>query len=217
MWYEHLFQELENLRNNDNAIPMAAYMKNRFPFLGIKKPVRAALTKPYLKASKQQAVDWDFVENCWNKDYREAQYIAVDYLLLHQQRLSEDDLTRIAEYITRKSWWDTVDGLDEVVGTLASKYPHLKHTVLTWSKNGNLWLRRVSINFQQKYKENTDTQLLEEVIINNLGSGEFFINKAIGWSLREYSKTNPDWVRAFLARHQSSLSSLSLREAGKYI
>lgn len=138
MWYEHLFQELENLRNNDNATPMAAYMKNRFPFLGIKKPVRAALTKPYLKASKQQAVDWDFVENCWNKDYREAQYIAVDYLLLHQQRLSEDDLTRIAEYITRKSWWDTVDGLDEVVGTLAAKYPHLKHTVLTWSKNGNL-------------------------------------------------------------------------------
>ena len=81
----------------------------------------------------------------------------------------------------------------------------------------NLWLRRVAINYQRKLKEKTDTELLEQIICNNLGTNEFFINKAIGWILREYSKVNPDWVRKFLQKYESRLAKLSIREASKYL
>ncbi len=97
------------------------------------------------------------------------------------------------------------------------KYPHLKEEMRQWSTSENIWLRRASIDFQQKYKEKTDTALLEEIICNNFGTNEFWINKAIGWSLRDYSKVNPEWVRNFLERHQDSLSALSIKEAGKYL
>jgi 3-methyladenine DNA glycosylase AlkD len=89
--------------------------------------------------------------------------------------------------------------------------------MLVWSMSDNLWLRRVAINYQRKLKEKTNTELLEKIICNNLGTKEFFINKAIGWSLREYSKVNPDWVREFLRKYESKLAKLSIREASKYL
>jgi 3-methyladenine DNA glycosylase AlkD len=173
--------------------------------------------KPYLQKSRKLELDWDFVTLCWEKPYREAQYIAVEYILMHEKQLLDTDLNKIEELIINKSWWETVDSLDSVAGTIVIKYPYLKEEMLKWSKSENMWLRRVSIDFQQKYKEKTYTALLEEIICNNLGSKEFFINKAIGWSLREYSKVNPDWVSSFLERHKDGLSTLSIKEAGKYL
>jgi 3-methyladenine DNA glycosylase AlkD len=81
----------------------------------------------------------------------------------------------------------------------------------------NIWLRRIAIDHQLARKDKTDTALLEQIIVNNLGQREFFINKAIGWSLREYSKTNPDWVRGFIEQHKDGLSPLSVREGSKYL
>jgi 3-methyladenine DNA glycosylase AlkD len=89
--------------------------------------------------------------------------------------------------------------------------------MLEWSISDNIWLKRVAIDFQQEYKAETNTDLLEKIICNNLGSDEFFINKAIGWSLRDYSKVNPEWVKAFLIKHKGQLSTLSLKEASKYL
>lgn len=89
--------------------------------------------------------------------------------------------------------------------------------MLEWAKSGSIWLRRVSIDFQQKFKDKTDTELLERIIVCNLNSNEFFINKAIGWSLREYSKINAEWVRSFISRNRNGLSSLSIKEASKYL
>lgn len=89
--------------------------------------------------------------------------------------------------------------------------------MLKWSKDKNIWLRRVSIDHQLLRKEKNDTELLEKIIVNNFGSNEFFINKAIGWALRDYSKTNKEWVSNFIKKYNNNLSSLSIREGSKYL
>lgn len=217
MWYQGIFEELEKMQDNKQGAKMSAYMQDRFPFLGVPKPALKKHIKPYLQKSRKLEFDWEFVNLCWEKPYREAQYIAIEYLLLHKNMLLDTDINKIQELITKKSWWETVDNLDTVIGNIIFKYPYLKEEMRKWSKLDNIWLRRVSIDFQQKYKEKTDDVLLEEIICNNLGSNEFFINKAIGWSLRDYSKINPYWVRSFLVRYKDVLSTLSMKEASKYL
>ncbi|MDD3414558.1 MAG: DNA alkylation repair protein [Lachnospiraceae bacterium] len=217
MWYQDLFEQLEEMQDNEQGAKMSAYMQNRFRFLGVPKPALKQHMKPYLQKSRKLEFDWDFVSLCWEKPYREAQYIAVEYILQHEKQLLDTDINRVKELITTKSWWETVDSLDSVAGAIVLKYPYLKEKMLQWSLSENIWLRRVSIDFQQKYKEKTDAALLEEIICNNFGTNEFFINKAIGWSLRDYSKINPDWVHVFLERYKADLSDLSLKEASKYL
>lgn len=129
MWYNEMFEELEKLGYEQQAEKMSAYMQNRFPFLGVPKPDLKAFMKPYLKPMKKREIDWDFVYACWDKSYREAQYI----------------------------------------------------------------------------------------IKNNFGSKEFFINKAIGWSLRDYSKVNPEWVRHFIEENREQLAPLSIKEGSKLL
>lgn len=197
---------------------MSAYMRYQFPFLGISTPERKALSRDFYRAALTAGtVDWGFVECCWGKGPREYQYLATGYLALLKDRLGPEDIPRLKSLITTKSWWDTVDGLDRIVGRIALSFPAVNRTLLKWSRADNIWLRRVAIDHQLDRKGQTDTALLEKIILNNLGQEEFFINKAIGWSLREYSKTNPRWVRDFLDRHRSSLSPLSMQEGGKYV
>lgn len=217
MWYDGLFKELEASKDPERAEKMSAYMKDKFPFLGLQKSRLDEIIKPYYKESRKADFDWGFVRLCWDKPYREAQYVAVGYVLLHQKKLEKDDLEKIHEFIVEKSWWETVDMLDTAVGTIVMKYPELKQTMLEWSVSDNLWLRRAAIDFQLKYKEQTDRALLSRIIQNNLGSKEFFINKAVGWSLREYAKTNGDWVRRFLTEFDDRLAPLSKREASKHL
>ena len=199
------------------AEPMAAYMKNVCPFLGIPKPKRAQLSKDFLKAHKKAAsVDWAFVDKCWGLE-REFQYLALEYLKTAQGLLTGDDVPKLKTFALSKSWWDTIDTIDSIIGGIALRFPAVKDTMLEWSEAENFWLRRIAIDFQLQYHDKTDTALLEKILVNNLDQKEFFINKAIGWSLREFSKTNPDWVRAFLDDNQDGLSPLSIREASKYI
>ncbi|MDR1720279.1 MAG: DNA alkylation repair protein [Dysgonamonadaceae bacterium] len=199
------------------AAPMAAYMKHICPFLGIPKPRRAELSKPFLKEAKTHtSVDWAFVEECWRGE-REFQYLALEYLRTVAKLLTINDIPRLRQLAVTKSWWDTIDILDRIVGGIALMDPAVNDILLAWSKDDNFWLRRIAIDHQLLRKEKTDTVLLEKIIVNNLGQKEFFINKAIGWSLREYSKTNPEWVRAFLAKYKDKMANLSVREAGKYV
>lgn len=162
-------------------------------------------------------VDWDFVGECWRQREREFQYTALDYLLHATKRLTADDIPRLRQLALKKSWWDTIDVIDKIVGDIALRWPEVNDTLIRWSQDENLWLRRIAINHQRLRKERTDTRLLEQILINNLGQTEFFINKAIGWSLRSYSKTDPDWVRNFIDTHRGNMSPLSVREASKYI
>ena len=201
----------------EQAVPMAAYMRNMFSFLGIPKPGRTALAKDFLKSvRKATSIDWDFVDNCWERE-REFQYLALNYLLTVQGLLTAEDVPKLRDLTLRKSWWDTVDSIDSLIGIIVLKDPSVKDTMREWSTDDSIWLRRISIDHQLMYKDQTDTALLEEVITNNLNHKEFFINKAIGWSLREYSKTNPDWVRSFLTKYKEGLVPLSIREASKYL
>lgn len=218
MDYKHLFLDLENSRDNDKAIQMSAYMRNHFPFLGIQTPKRKELCKEYFKqAKKEQQVDWSFINDCWEQEYREYQYVAVDYLLLMKKFLTVSDIAKLKELAITKSWWDTVDGLDGVIGEIALTYPEVNETLLEWSKDDSFWLRRIAIDHQLSRKEKTNTDLLEIIIRNNFGQTEFFINKAIGWSLRDYSKTNPQWVRDFINQYGKQLAPLSIKEASKYL
>lgn len=217
MWYDNLFQELKQLRNSKQAEKMSAYMQNKYEFLGIPKPKLQEIIKPYLKESRKYDFDWEFVNMCWNKDYREAQYIAISYLSMNSKKFTDKDLPKLKHLIINKSWWETVDSLDAMVGSIVLKYEALEKTMLEWSVSDNIWLKRVSIDFQQEYKDKTNTELLEKIICNNLGGNEFFVNKAIGWSLRDYSKVNPEWVKSFLDKYKEQLSTLSIKEASKYL
>jgi len=212
------FAELEKHRDDERGAKMSAYMRNLFPFLGIQKPRLKELEKMFLQElKKKDQIDWDFINACWGKNYREAQYIALDYLKTKAKKLADEDLPKLKQLIMTKSWWDTIDAIDEYVGEIVLRNPELEKEMIAWSKSDNLWVRRVSIDFQQKYKGKTNTDLLETVVVNNLGSNEFFIDKAIGWSLREYSKINSAWVGDFIKRHESKLAKLSIKEASKYL
>jgi len=217
MDYKQLFIAFEENRNADKALKMSAYMRDKFPYLGIQTPKRKELSKSFLKvAKKEQQTNWDFIRACWEKPEREFQYLAIDYLNTLKDALRPTEIPAIREIAIEKSWWDTIDGLNMVIGHIALKFPEVAHIMVVWSVDKNIWLRRIAIDHQLLRKERTDTMLLETIIKNNFGQSAFFINKAIGWSLRDYSKTNPKWVRIFINKYRDKLSPLSIREAGKY-
>ena len=212
-----IFQDLEKNADKEKAKHMSKYMKDQFLFLGIQTPKRKEISNSYFKeAKKTKCIDWDFIDYGWEKAYREAQYLAIDYIKTMKEFLLVEDIEKIKRLITNKSWWDTVDGFHRVVGHFDFKYPELDKTMIQWSLDENIWLRRIAINHQMHRKEETKKELLEEILVNNLGKDEFFINKAIGWALRDYSKTNPEWVREFVGKNRKGLSSLSIREGTKY-
>lgn len=212
-----LLQRFTQAENPENATQMARYMRNQFSFLGIRAPERKRIFREYMKEHNPTAIDWNFINQCWQEDAREYQYFAVDYLIKLKKHLTPAEIPMIKQLIETKSWWDTVDGLDELLGFLAYQQPGVEACMLEWSRDSNFWVRRVAINHQLLRKEKTNTALLEQIIGNNLEQSEFFINKAIGWSLRDYSKTNPDWVRQFIEKHHAQMASLSIREASKYL
>ena len=214
---EELVKELKAVANPDDAVAMKAYMKNKFEFLGVKTPARRKLAKTFFKQQTDSVIDWDFINEAWNNPYRELQYAALDYLEIRKKLLTPSDLPRLKKLAQIKSWWDTIDFLDCLVGSIIARFPETKEIILSWSCDEDIWLRRLAIDHQLLRKEETDTELLEKILVNNLGQTEFFINKAIGWALRDYSKTNPDWVRDFIERHRTEMAALSIREGSKYL
>ena len=213
-----LLEELEAAKDPEKADPMEAYMRHQFPFLGIVGPERNALYKKYFpSAKKTKTIDWDFVDTCWEKESREYQYVAANYLKAMQSYLTKDDLPELERLVVTKSWWDTVYILDRVVGSLVANHPEFEDVLLKWSLSDNIWLRRVAIDHQLLRKEKTNVQLMEKILLNNMDQTEFFINKAIGWALRDYSKTNPEWVARFIEKNQKRMAELSIKEASKYL
>ncbi|WP_247907202.1 DNA alkylation repair protein [Streptococcus anginosus] len=217
MKVEDIFQGLKEVANPEDAIHMKAYMKDQFEFLGVKTPVRRKLSKVFFKKNSSLAIDWKFIHQAWDNPYREMQYVVLDYLQLKQKALTPSDLPKIKKLAQTKPWWDTIDFLCRSVGFICLHYPETKKFVLEWSRDEDFWLRRIAIEHQLLQKEETDVQLQEQILINNLNQTEFFINKAIGWALRDYSKTNPDWVLEFIEKYKDKLSKLSIKEGSKYL
>ena len=213
-----LITDLEENRNELLAESMSKYMQDKFRFLGVRGATRTEIYKKYFPdARKTKTIDWDFVENCWNKEEREFQYVVVYYLKAMQKFLKREDILRLKYLIVTKSWWDTVDLLAKVVGSLIIRIEGYDQIMLEWSKDSNIWLRRVAILYQLSLKDKVDKQVLDKILVNNLGDSEFFINKAVGWALRDYSKYNPEWVREFIKKNKENMANLSIREASKYI
>jgi 3-methyladenine DNA glycosylase AlkD len=159
------------------------------------------------------------VQQLWMQEKRECQYAATDLLLMYKGLWTQETIDLFKMCITQRSWWDTVDDIaTNCVGALCLRFPDLIHRVLDlWIKDTNMWLRRSALLFQLKYKQNTGAQRLFKYCAETMHEKEFFIRKAIGWVLREYSKTCPEAVAQFVSDHSSELSSLSKREACKYI
>ncbi|GAA0371905.1 DNA alkylation repair protein [Alkalibacterium iburiense] len=215
---KELFIHLEKYKEPEKALQIEAYMRNQFEFLGIQAGKRKELTKSFLdNYKKEESVDWGFLSHLFNHTYREFQYIGSDYLNSMQKKLVPEDLPRIKELALTKPWWDTIDSIDKVIGRLALKYPEFNTVLIEWSLEDSIWLRRIAINHQRHRKDLMDKNLLETIISNNLNDTEFFINKAIGWILRDYSKTNPEWVSHFIETHKENMHPLSIREGNKYL
>jgi len=212
-----IFESFRASADREKAIQMIAYMRDQFPYLGIPTPERRKLSRDYLKSIGKGAVDWGFIFACWEQPEREFQYLACDVLDKVKPILTPADIPNLRQIAVTKSWWDTVDCFDCIIGDIALRYPEVNDTLLDWSVDANIWLRRIAIDHQLLRKDKTDPILLEQIIVNNLGQTEFFINKAIGWSLRAYSKTNPGWVRAFIKKYRDGLAPLSVREGSKYL
>lgn len=216
---EQLTRVFEEKQNPVIAVQQKSYMKDRFAFYGIKTPTRRMLQKPFLDKiflpPKNELSG--MIKILWQKPQREYQYFAQELVSRYHKNQEEKDLALYVYMITHKSWWDTVDFIATIlVGSYFKKFPLYKnHYVQEWISSGSIWLQRTALLFQMKYKNDLETVLLAKTIKALNGSKEFFINKAIGWILRAYSKSNPGWVQAFI--NEVPLSGLSRREAGKYL
>ena len=211
-------KRFESREDKENAIAMSKYMRDQFGFYGLPAPKRKEVYNDIIRADKKaKVVDWEFLDKCYDDTHREFQYLVYDYLLATKRYVSFEDIPRIKYYITTKSWWDTIDFLCKVIGDIGSRDPRVKDLMIDWSKNENVWLKRTAIEHQLGLKDRTDAELLEQIIANNFGSSEFFVNKAIGWALRDYSKTDPAFVKGFIKKHKDEMDALSIKEASKYI
>jgi 3-methyladenine DNA glycosylase AlkD len=215
---DELEEALLQKADPEAAMPMKAYMKHHFEFMGLTKPNRAMVQKPYLDAlTKMKVEPAAFLLFCWEKASREWQYIGIDYARKNKKRWKTDDLKSITYCLTHKSWWDTVDALAvHYVGSLLLYNLALRDTTIrAWRGSDHLWLQRSCIIFQLMYEKETDKELLASLCTQFADSKEFFLQKAIGWGLRQYARTDAEWVKNFVANQK--LSNLSRREALKHI
>ena len=207
--------------NHEHALAMQAYMKGKFPFLGVKAPERNVLYKNwkahYLRdLSTSQKME--IVQRLWELPEREYAYLAIEILTTRKKaEYCIEDLVVLEHLIVTNSWWDTVDLIaSNAVGVYFSLFPaQIPLITRRWMASGNIWLQRTCLLFQLKYRHNTDFELLKEFIIEVKEINEFFLQKAIGWSLRQYSKTNKIAVLNFIA--EIKLTGLARREASKYL
>ncbi|MBM6619392.1 DNA alkylation repair protein [Bacillus suaedaesalsae] len=221
-YVENLSVVLKKYENKDEAEKMSQYMRGQFSYFGLRAPQMKDVTKNYIKEfGFPSSEDIPIVmKQMYSLDQRELQIIA---LAIMDHKLKKDpDISdiEILEYIiTTKSWWDTVDHIAaNQVGTYFRKFPeHVEEYVEKWLESDNIWLIRTSILYQLKYKQETNFQYLKEIILRSAGTKEFFINKAIGWALREYSKIDGEAVISFINEYNERLSNLSIREGLKWL
>jgi len=212
---DDLRRALTSLADATRAPAMAAYMKDQFVFFGVPAPERKVAQRPFIAAGKR-ATSTDLIDRaaeCWEQPEREFQYVAADLLGRWVTNLESADLPRVETLIRSKSWWDTVDALAAgVVGPMVASDPTLAAVMDRWIDDG-LWIARSAILHQLRWREHTDTERLFGYIDRRCGDADFFIRKACGWALREYSKTDPDAVRTYVTDRGDRLSGLTRREA----
>lgn len=217
----HIKSLLLGAGNPMRATQMANYLRNQFSFYGVmstpRKEILSTLKKEWLDVLSE-ADKRSLVRLLWMEEQRECQLLALEWMMKwNVKSLLPEDIEFFEWLITNKSWWDTVDGIaPNLVGKYAKKFPvQMKHTLQQWEKHESFWIRRSCLIFQLRYRRETDLSQLQYFIGKFKPEREFFIQKAIGWSLREVSKWNPSWVARVV--EEERLTGLSKREACKYI
>ena len=204
------------------SVDMERYMRDQFEFYGIKSPERNALSKPFLQEVKNLDKDEiiNLVQALWQQKKRELHYLAQEILFKSAKKVINEieDIELLEWMITTNSWWDTVDFIaPKLMKYYFQKFPSEKFDhVKKWIESENIWLKRSAILFHLKTKEKTDFDLLFDTILKLSDTSEFFIDKAIGWVLREHAKKNESKITVFIKKNYQKLSKLSVKEALKH-
>jgi 3-methyladenine DNA glycosylase AlkD len=218
---QFMTENLQRHADPSRSPAMVAYMRGQFQFLGIAAPLRRQVCKSIIKELQTVNVDQilAIVEELWCLEHREFQYLAVDILASNYRKFDLPQISFLLKLAQTKSWWDSVDGLVGVVGDVlrlhldgSGKGQSLMDDALL---NKDFWIRRIALLHQLGWREKTDVNRLFQYALSLGGEREFFIRKAIGWSLRDYAWHAPKEIQYFLKTHHNSLSTLSVREASK--
>ncbi len=197
---------------------MQAYMKSAMPYLGVRVPQVRRLAQQHGRPADADALR-TATEQLWRTaTHREDRYAAQALVALPALRARLDLLPLHEEIVVTGAWWDHVDEAAHRIGELLRAHPaDMAPTIRTWARSPDRWLRRVAVLSQLDARDATDLELLTEVVEANAADRDFFLRKGIGWALRQYARTDPDWVRAFLAARGDALSPLTRREAAKHL
>jgi 3-methyladenine DNA glycosylase AlkD len=215
--YYHLVRERFRAHGKpDVAQGQMAYMKHQFEFFGLKMPQWTVLAKAIHieQGIPNEEELYSLIRLCFQDEHREMHYFGLETLQKVLKKQPQDCIYFLEELILTRSWWDTVDWVNKLVGLHFKRFPELiQPTIARWMDSGNIWLQRVCMIFQLTYKEKTDEALLFDCVRKLATSKEFFLQKGAGWALRQYGKIRPEAVQAFLVKHP--VSALTKREAMK--
>ena len=214
-------RELSSRADPKKAAEMAAYMKTDMPFYGVQKKGRTEVLRmmkreiPISDNSSYRAA----VETLWSQPHREEKYLAIGIAKSYGDLLTIENLDLYRRLIVEGAWWDLVDEVAiHCVGIVhLIEREQAEPTIEAWIDDDIMWLRRTSLISPIKHRADTDHEMLFDHCLRRAHEKEFFIRKAIGWTLREYAKTEPERVRSFLLEHQDKWSGLSFREAAKHL
>lgn len=216
---DQITMALGPLADPAKAPAMRAYMKDRYPFLGVQTPQRRAAVAAILRDAKLLPVAalLDAARLLWALPEREYQYAALDLLDKYRKKLEPRDVDELLALVRNKSWWDTVDALAVIIGSVVRRHRSEQAVTDACLVHPDLWTRRVAMLHQLGWRGDTDEARLFAYARTLAPETDFFIRKAIGWALRDYARHAPDAVRAFLAAEGDRLSPLTRREAGKHL
>lgn len=211
---------LEPLANADDARAMSAYLRGQFVCLGIHTPVRRSTLAEIYKLRFDNTALLQIAEMLWQQPCREYRYVAIDLLARHKKTLDLDCIPSLLELAQRDAWWETVDGLADVIGDvirLARQHnPQAQALMDTALSHSNLWVRRIAMTHQLGWRLETDQQRLFDYATALSSEEDFFIRKAIGWALRDYARWNPVAVFDFVSSRREVFSTLTIKEALKH-
>ena len=213
--------ELRALADSAKAPAMAAYMKTAQPFYGIPTPSRAIIvreTRDRFAPADQKSYERNVLA-LWKLPHREEQYCAIAYARQHPRFITPSALWLYERMIREGAWWDFVDEIAvNLVGTVYGNLRAQTRPIIErWIDDEDMWIRRTALLSHMKHKKETDAAQLFKHCLKLSHEREFFIRKAIGWALREYSKTDPRAVRVFLTKNRGKLSNLSYAEGSKHL
>ena len=217
----HVEKRLLALADADKALEMAAYMKTDMPFYGVQKPDRIKILRE-LKAEFEPATQAEYesaIKALWKRKHREEKYIAINYATLFPQFMTPAVMPLCEQIIRQGQWWDFVDSITiDTIAAVLRKYPtDTRPMIDAFSDDDDFWIRRAALLAQLNHKKATSHHHLFAYIEKMSAEKEFFIRKAIGWALREYSKSEPERVVRFLQKNKNRLSPLSVREGSKHL